>query len=299
MDPLPTEIDNHADTICFGKNFRPIHFTSQVCSVSPFLDSYDSKTDVPICTVVTAVDLDDGRTILLEAGQGLYFGDEMDKSLINPNQLRAFGVPVCDDPTDSHRQLGIDLKSVTIPMTMQGSICGFVSRCPSDEELESCARYQISDEHNWDPTSQIFVASINVGWEENGYIPSNITRNICEVTTSLHDDYLFNDSHCFHDFDRALARSGLGPQQMCDRMIYDVVSNKRHHGTDVRLLSRKWGIGLQKAKDTIARTTQMNIRSALLPLTRRYRTDLLSQRLKRLSARFYTDTTFSVRLAIQ
>ena len=37
----------------------------------------------------------------------------------------------------------------------------------------------------------------------------------------------------------------------------------------------------------------MNVRSALLPLTRRYRTDLLSQRLKRLSTRFYTDTMFS------
>ena len=76
-------------------------------------------------------------------------------------------------------------------------------------------------------------------------------------------------------------------------MVADVISNKRHHGTDVNLLSRKWGIGLKKAKDTIAKTTQMNIRSALLPLTRRYRTDLLSQRLKRLSARFYTDTAFS------
>ena len=86
-DPLPTEIDNHADTICFGKNFRPIYFTSQVCSVSPFLDSYESKTDISICTAITAVDLDDGRTILLEAGQGLYFGEDMDRSLINPNQL--------------------------------------------------------------------------------------------------------------------------------------------------------------------------------------------------------------------
>jgi len=37
----------------------------------------------------------------------------------------------------------------------------------------------------------------------------------------------------------------------------------------------------------------MNIRSALLPLTSRYRTDLLSQRLRRLDTRFYTDTMFS------
>ena len=293
IDPLPTEIDNHADTICFGKNFRPVYFTSQVCSVSPFFDSYESKTDVPICTAVTAVDLDDGRTIILEAGQGLYFGDDMDRSLLNPNQLRAFGVPVCDDPTDKYRPLGIDLGDIHLPMTMEGSICGFSSRCPTDDELESCARFQISDEHSWDPTSEIFIASAHVEWGEFGYIQGEVSRNICQVATLMHDDYLFNDSHFFHEFDIALARSGLGPEQMCDRIVSDVISNKRHHGTDANLLSKKWGIGLQKARDTIAKTTQLNVRSALLPLTRRYRTDLLSQRLKRLSARFYTDTAFS------
>ena len=33
IDPLPSEIDNHADTTCFGKNFRVISFTPEVCSV--------------------------------------------------------------------------------------------------------------------------------------------------------------------------------------------------------------------------------------------------------------------------
>ncbi len=49
-DPLPCEIDNHADTTCFGKNFRVVSFTSEVCSVSPYLCEYDSLNDIPICT---------------------------------------------------------------------------------------------------------------------------------------------------------------------------------------------------------------------------------------------------------
>ena len=53
-----------------------------------------------------------------------------------------------------------------------------------------------------------------------------------------------------------------------------------------------WGIGLSKAKATLEATTQENVRSAILPLTRRYRTDLMSQKLKRLRAKFYTDTLF-------
>ena len=154
-EPLPSEIDNHADIICFGKNFRPIYFTSQVCSVSPFLDSYESRNDVPICTGITAVDLLDGSTVLLEAGQGSYFGDDLDHSLINPNQLRAHGIPVCDDPTDLHRSLSTDLGSIEIPMKMNGSICYFVSRCPTDSKLESCETFKISDENHWDPTENI------------------------------------------------------------------------------------------------------------------------------------------------
>ena len=61
IDPLPSEIDNHADTTCFGKNFRVISSTSEVCSVSPYLSEYNSINDIPICTAATAVDLDTGE----------------------------------------------------------------------------------------------------------------------------------------------------------------------------------------------------------------------------------------------
>ena len=32
-----TEMDNHADTHCFGANFLPISFTLEDCNVSPFI----------------------------------------------------------------------------------------------------------------------------------------------------------------------------------------------------------------------------------------------------------------------
>ena len=264
VDPLPSEMDNHADTICFGKNFRPIYFTSQVCTVSPFLDSYESRLDVPICTGITAVDLEDGSTVLLEAGQGLYFGDDMDRSLINPNQIRAFGVAVCDDPTDPHRPLGIDFGDMSIPMKMNGSICYFTSRSPTDAEIDSCRRFQISDEHSWDPTSEIFISSVERGESySGGYIQSDITKHIYKVAMSPPFDLHFDNSHYFHEFDVALAESGFSPDLLSDRIVANVMSNKRHHGTDPNLLSKKWGIRLQKAKDTISRTTQLNIRSPM------------------------------------
>ena len=76
-------------------------------------------------------------------------------------------------------------------------------------------------------------------------------------------------------------------------IISQIRTSERHHGNDTSLLSVKWGMGLEMAKNTMKNTTQYNIRSAILPLTRRYRTDLLSERLRRLDTRFYTSAMFS------
>ena len=53
-------------------------------------------------------------------------------------------------------------------------------------------------------------------------------------------------------------------------------SDKRHIAVSDEDMSRKWGIGLDKAKLTLDATTQMNFRSAIFTQTKRYRTDILS-----------------------
>ena len=54
-------MDNHADTHCFGANFRPISFTSEECNVSPFIPEYIEQENIPICTGVTVLILDSGE----------------------------------------------------------------------------------------------------------------------------------------------------------------------------------------------------------------------------------------------
>ena len=98
-----SEIDNHADTCCFGANFTPIYFTGHACHVQPFMDSYESIENVQICSAATAYDdPDTGGTYILVFHQGLWFGPKLNHSLINPNQCRSFGVSLCDDPFDPH-----------------------------------------------------------------------------------------------------------------------------------------------------------------------------------------------------
>ena len=101
------------------------------------------------------------------------------------------------------------------------------------------------------------------------------------------------DDIAIHKFDHILATVSTGsvPELIAESIICKVRSKKtwtgyatitydRHHSISPELLSQKWGIGIEKAKETIRGTTQDNIRSVILPLTRRYRTGFMSQRLR-------------------
>ena len=102
----------------------------------------------------------------------------------------------------------------------------------------------------------------------------------------------------FGKFDRLISSVNLNltnqPQESITKQakVKAVYSEKRHSGVSVKELSKMWGIGLSRAKATLEATTQEDIRLVILPLTPRYRTDLMSENLKRLRAKFYTDTLF-------
>ncbi|GFH62123.1 hypothetical protein CTEN210_18599 [Chaetoceros tenuissimus] len=79
-------------------------------------------------------------------------------------------------------------------------------------------------------------------------------------------------------------------QQQDSARIALASTEKRHHEVTKELLAKKWGISISRAKATLKASTQLSVRSAIMPLSRRYRTDLLSQRLRRISTCIYTDT---------
>ena len=85
---LNTDIDNHVDTHYFGKNNIPLSWSDLMCSISPFLSEYINTDNVEICTSATAWTIHTGQVYILVFVQGLWFGDRIDISLINPNQCR-------------------------------------------------------------------------------------------------------------------------------------------------------------------------------------------------------------------
>jgi hypothetical protein len=148
------ELDSHADTHTLGAGCVILTETGRSCSVYPFSDKMGSAADVKIVTW----DSPSGETYILVFNEALWFGSDLDVTLINPNQCRYYGMQICDDPTDLNRDLSIvnPISEVTIDMEMRGTLVGFDIRTPTDRELRECTQIVMSSQQPWEPKEVSF-----------------------------------------------------------------------------------------------------------------------------------------------
>ncbi len=148
------ELDTRADTCVAGKNFRLTETTGETVDVTPFSPEHEAIGDVPIGTVETAyTSPETGETIILVGHQHLYFGDRMNHSLWNPNQLRHCNGKVYDCPKqfDLDSPFVIELlddedKTFEIPLQLHGVIQCIDTHYPTDEELATCRRIEYTSD---------------------------------------------------------------------------------------------------------------------------------------------------------
>ena len=147
------ETDTNADTSCLGSNFAVLRFTNRSATVAPYHSEYQSIQNVPIVSGATVYDNpDNGESILLIVHEGLYFGQTLDHSLLNPNQIRQFGNTYQDNPYSSE-PLGITINDITIPLTTDGTKILFHTRCPTDHEIRTLPSREITNDSEWNPHS--------------------------------------------------------------------------------------------------------------------------------------------------
>lgn len=189
----------------------------------------------------------------------------------------------------------------------------FTTRVPTDEELASCPHIEMTSRSHWEPSSVQFGAVQTVNATQ---------RHILGVQTS--STFISNNPYCntkwpshaytdptldeaiLHDIEpsiisakermiNAMSRQHTNdeddvPEHVPARRSF--VDSSRHRQVSAHALSEVWNIGLKKASATLKATTQYMIRSAILPLGRRYRADRMYN-VKRLQGKFATDTFFS------
>ena len=273
------ELDSHADTIVLGRNCIVLAHTGRECDVSPYTDSYESIKGVSIVTGATAWTCQvTGETCILVFNEALWMGEVLEHSLLNPNQMRHYGVTVQDNPFDKRGiYLEEEEESEKIPLQSEGTTIYLTTRTPTERELHECCHITLSSKAAWNPNEVQFPEYGHQRMEEELPRSRNSRINVCEC--------------------------GLNPDTIVERLIAEVrvnvtddvptrrtfVSNERHLGVSAEELSDRWCIGLSQAQHPIKVTTQLATRSATLPLSRRYTADRVFET-PLFRGQFYCDT---------
>ena len=305
------EMDSNADTCCAGASFIVISMTRRTADVFPYdSNNYQPIHNVPIVTAATAYDdPNTNETYILVLHECLYYGMKLEHSLLNPNQLRHFGVDVWDNAYDPNHAISIECHddNLTIPLSTRGTKVYFTTRSPTEDELNRCHHISLTSEREWNPDQidlsiRAVQATTHPLWSTRRQI-SAMNVGYPEGTTIQYEYSDVNNEHSLlHQIEPSLVCIGeLISARQKEESSYTMadiparrsfVSNERHKGITALDLAESWGIGPKQAKATLLATTQRGTRSAILPLSRRYRADKM-YRMKRLNTRFSTDTLYS------
>jgi hypothetical protein len=188
----------------------------------------------------------------------------MEDTLINQNQLRYSGVVVNDNPFDNEKELLISntFDGLFVPLKSEGTVIYFQSRTPSQQELQDCKHFVVTSDAIWYPREvRLGAVTANHG-NELCVVESFVCKDLRMLSTlsCVYDPYMFGKSIC-------------QVAQIDVPKLKTFVSGKRHLSVSPEDLSERWNIGLRQARDTFHVTTQKYVRSAILPLSRRYRSD--------------------------
>ena len=302
------ELDSHADTTVAGSNCVILSYTGKECDVTPYRDDYQPVSNIPIVSAATAWQSPStGQTYILFFNEALWMGDSMETTLVNPNQLRHYGTQVQDNPT-SKLPLSIitEDNEFSMDLTMSGTIVCADTFTPSENELQSCPHIQLTSPTPWDPYKVTFHQSSITLDDLMAH-----KRQVSSTHSSFHSDKVQggNDDYSkeYHNqlfnltsIQRRICSMAITPESLTRDNNIDpgntdatlpptFQSSDRHSDVTPQSLSDRWGISLQTASKTIHKTTQRFLRSAVLPLGRRYRTDRMFTR-KTLSGTWSTDT---------
>ena len=250
----------------------------------PYSDTYNAISYVPVITGASLwTSPHDGDEYILIFNKALWMGDTLQHTLVNPNQLQAYGTTVQDNPFSSSPLSFDPPNGPVIPLTTMGTIIYCTTRAPSDQELSSLPHITLSSSATWDPHNVIFPTNCVEGGEHHTHI-SSISSSAHYLTSTIHDPVTFHPRLVSSIQVHAPSKS---PDELPTTPTFQ--SKSRHSSVTPEYLSERWLIGLKQAKDTIRNTTQRILHSALLPLARRYRADRMYER-PRIRGVVYTDT---------
>ena len=214
---------------------------------------------------------DTAQIYILVMNEALWMGESMESILINPNQLRHYGMHIQDDPT-SVRPLSMISEDTEFAMTLkrEGTILYFDTHAPTQKELETYPHIIISLEVSWNPIKVHFDENSHSLEEEverirrvssiysknkNNKIKQWINRDEQESTATI-----FNLSNISR---RIASMSVTNPNTTNDNVrkktdvkdLRTFESSSRHSDVSPEDLSERWFISISQATKTLKSTT--------------------------------------------
>ena len=307
-----TELDGHADACVVGANALILQkFQMQVRVTG--CDEVGSC----VCDLVSAAlacdDPSTGETIVLVIHQAIHI-PKLQHNLLCPVQLRMNDVAVDEcpkflarHPTDNTHAIAVhdasEAEPCIVPLGLQGVTSYFPARKPTADECDLTERRFIltHESPEWNPHDPSHQEQENQLVDHSGRIldPVQIppvTRTIVELNMK------FQDMDPCHQFDALLAAALMNNANVLSDIRVDPATDRGLNAMssavqprlEPEVLSKRWGISLPIAKQTILKTTQRGIRSVLHPtLSRRCRTNDRMFRYRRLPFDVFSDTLTS------
>lgn len=266
-----------------------VHDTGETISVNPFMESLGSIQNVKIITA--AIAYDDPvlwHTYILFFHQALYI-PSMKRHLLNPNQMRANDVTVNETPLVllpheqrnkySHSILAKDSlhsDEVHVPMELDGITSYFPTRMPTRAEIQDtnnddCTHVNMTASSPWDPhdaTLSNHEASLRAAMLRNEE-PCLRGRNVQAVSGFATPRSPYNcQVHSHTARISRIRRQQWSPTVDIDSYaselervsLKSVGTTKRKGFVGPEELAKRWHIGLETARKTLDKTTQLAVR---------------------------------------
>ena len=197
-------------------------------------------------------------------------GNKLDHTLVNTDQLQAYGVSIQDNPFND-KPLSITTDYVSVKLYSEGTIICGDTRTPTESELSQLPWLILTSLHDWDPHNVCF-SSCSGQSSDNKSIESN--HSIFAVDTllqhTIYDPIMVESLMSSH----VQVTEVTAPSTIQDIPTARTFQSRECHSTVTPSdLSERSYIGLGQATQTLKATKQRLMSSAILPLARWYCVD--------------------------
>eukprot|EP00980_Cylindrotheca_fusiformis_P021607 scaffold8458_cov76-Cylindrotheca_fusiformis.AAC.3 len=177
---------------------------------------------------------------------------------------------------------GSTLGCLCIPFSVENSMIGFSTRRPTVAEYENFPHIVMTSDEEWDPRADHL--------QHNQRVAMLKTMEELQIRFESEYDQVLRSCSSIHT--SAWEENLMSKVQVT--RVSAIKSDSRNSVITAERLAQQFNIGLETARNTLKVTTQKGLRSAVHPISRRYRTDLVrGMEAKQTPGNWYTDTLFS------